>query len=148
MKRLSAFLILLFFISCSENKKTKITIKQKINTTTDFSMNNLGIGPIKKDLKLPLGIDKTMALKGKAIYFKNCVICHSPESKLIGPAPKGIFERRNPAWVMNMILNPHEMIFKDSTARKLAIKFDMNRMSKQVLKKNDARAILEYFRTF
>ena len=35
---------------------------------------------------------------------------------MIGPAIKGIYERRSPEWVMNIMLNPTEMLKKDPVA--------------------------------
>ena len=105
-----------------------------------------GIGPIKS-LTLPATIDQGMAKTGAALFVAKCSACHKPTEKFIGPAPKGVLERRNPVWVMNMILNPMEMIMKNPTAKQLLMDNNMAMMADQNLKEEEARAILEYFRT-
>lgn len=108
--------------------------------------SNHGIGPIEA-FELPAEIDQTQALEGEAIYEAKCTACHKIEKKFIGPAPKGILEKRTPAWVMNMILNPEEMVQKDPMAKKLLIEYNGSPMANQNLTLEEARAVLEYFRT-
>lgn len=105
-----------------------------------------GVGPITQ-LTLAPAIDQAMADKGKTTYEKLCSACHKPTEKFIGPAPKGILDRRSPEWVMNMILNPVEMVQKDPVAKKLLMEFNGSPMADQNLTEEDARAVLEYFRT-
>jgi hypothetical protein len=69
------------------------------------------------------------------------------DKKFIGPAPKGILERRSPEWVMNMILNPEVMVKEDSLAKALLAEFNGAPMANQNLTEEQARAVLEYFRT-
>lgn len=106
--------------------------------------NQKGLGPITK---VELGeIDAEMAKKGEEIYVLKCTACHAPEVEKLGPAPTGIFERRTPEWIMNMILNPEEMAMKDPIGRGLLMKYNTV-MANQGLTEEDARAVLEYFRT-
>lgn len=109
-------------------------------------MENKGIGPVK-ELTLDATIDAEMAKQGKAIYMQMCTACHKPDKKFIGPAPKGILERRSPEWVMNMILNPEVMIQKDPIAKQLLIEYNGAPMANQNLSQEQARQVLEYFRT-
>lgn len=69
------------------------------------------------------------------------------DKKFIGPALAGVTERRSPEWIMNMILNPEEMIQKDPIAKQLMIESNMAVMANQNLTEEEARAILEYFRS-
>ena len=48
---------------------------------------------------------------------------------------------------MNMILNPEEMVQKDPLAKELLIEFNGSPMANQNLTQEEARAVLEYFRT-
>lgn len=105
-----------------------------------------GVGPIKS-LVLPAEIDQAMATHGEDVYKKMCTACHRPDKKFIGPAPLGILERRTPEWIMNMILDPEDMIQKNSLAKELLIEFNGAPMANQNLTEADARAVLEYFRT-
>ena len=107
---------------------------------------NMGVGTIKA-FELPAEIDQVMADSGKVVYEAKCTACHKPDKDFIGPAPKGIMERRTPAWVMNMIIDPELMIAKDPLARQLLIKFNGAPMANQNLTEEEARAVLEYFRT-
>ncbi len=131
------------------NYSQKKEIKQSETSSAEIDMNdmsNKGIGPIKK-IEIPAKIDQAMAAKGKAIFDSKCLACHKPDKKFIGPAPKGVLDRRSPEWVMNMMLNPEEMILKDPIARQLLIEHNGSPMANQNLTEGEARQLLEYFRT-
>ncbi|MEN7546905.1 cytochrome c [Rapidithrix thailandica] len=108
-------------------------------------MQHKGIGPVQ-NLELA-ALDETMAEEGKTLYEQYCTACHKATQKYIGPAPKDILNRRTPEWVMNMILNPEEMVQKDPIAKKLLVEFNGAPMANQHLTEEQARKILEYFRT-
>ena len=76
-----------------------------------------------------------------------CTACHRPDTKYIGPAPKGILERRSPEWIMNMILDPERMVKEDPIAKQLLIDYNGSPMANQDLTEEQARGVLEYFRT-
>lgn len=106
--------------------------------------NQKGLGPIKS---VELGeLDPELAKKGEEIYVLKCTACHAPDKEKLGPAPTGIMERRTPEWTMNMILNPEEMAMKDPIGRGMLMKYNTV-MANQGLTEEDARAVLEYFRT-
>ncbi|MGZ0016102.1 c-type cytochrome [Yeosuana sp. AK3] len=128
----------------SETKKT--STEAKVLASEKIDLINKGIGPVTS-LELPNNIDYTLAKSGEAIFKKMCTACHRPDKKFIGPAAKGILKTRTPEWIMNMILNPEEMIRKDPLAKELLIEFNYAPMIKQDLTQEDARAILEYYRT-
>ena len=108
-------------------------------------MTNLGIGPVKS---LEFGeLDQAMADEGKKLYDAKCTACHNIKTKMIGPPQAGVLDRRTPEWVMNMIINPTEMIKKDPTARHLLKEFNNVPMTEQGVTEEEARKILEYFRT-
>ncbi|WP_127019027.1 c-type cytochrome [Flagellimonas beolgyonensis] len=109
-------------------------------------MSTKGVGPIKSVTLAP-EIDQAMAANGKEIYDQMCLACHRVGKKFIGPPPNGVLERRTPEWIMNMILNPQEMVQQDPLARDLLQEFNGSPMSNQGLTEEQARAILEYFRT-
>lgn len=123
-----------------EKKEEKVPASKRVDLTTK------GVGPITS-LELPTDIDQSMATHGEDVFKKMCTACHRPDKKFIGPAPTGILERRTPEWVMNMILNPEEMVQKDALAKELLIEFNGSPMANQNLSEEDARAVLEYFRT-
>nr|AWJ66151.1 cytochrome c [uncultured bacterium] len=134
-------------------KRQKETTEKVAETTTSdakaserIDLTNKGLGPIKS-VTLNETIDDAMAAKGKEVYDQMCLACHRIGKKFIGPAPNGIFERRTPEWVMNMILNPDQMVKEDPLAKDLLIEFNGSPMANQGLTEEQARAVLEYFRT-
>ena len=108
--------------------------------------NNKGVGEVK-DLELPDEIDQALADKGEEVYEAKCTACHKPDKDFIGPAQRGVLKRRTPEWVMNMILNPELMIKEDPIAKQLLVKYNGSPMANQNLTWDEARAVLEYFRT-
>jgi cytochrome c len=110
-----------------------------------FDHVKYGYGPIKK---VDLGaIDQQLADKGQKIFESKCVACHKIDQKLIGPKLGGITKSRTPEFIMNMILNPDEMIQKNPEVKKLHDESNNVSMTFQNVTQEDARAILEYFRT-
>jgi hypothetical protein len=63
----------------------------------------------------------------------------------VGPAQRDLLDKRSPEYVMNMILNPAEMVRKHPEAKKMLQEF-MTPMPNQNLSREEARSILEYFR--
>ncbi|MEK6481352.1 c-type cytochrome [Catalinimonas sp. 4WD22] len=107
-------------------------------------MDNKGVGPVDH---VELGpIDEAMAAEGKAIFEENCTACHQLEERYIGPAMKEVTARRSPEWIMNMIMNPNEMVQKDPIAKALLAEY-LSPMANQNISREDARKILEYFRS-
>jgi mono/diheme cytochrome c family protein len=136
---------ILLIVGCSKSSKTADNKTVTEEKTVD-PLSNIGIGPIS-NVDLSPEIDQVLAASGKEIYDLKCTACHKTTEKFIGPAPAGIMERRNPVWIMNMILNPDEMILNDPIARDLLIEYNYAPMANQSLTEEEARAILEYFRT-
>lgn len=122
-------------------KKIEKTAKVEI----PIDMNNKGIGPIKH-LEFN-DIDNTLVAQGKASFSQKCTACHYTEKKSTGPALKGVYKRRSPEWVMNLMLNPDEMLKKDPIAMALLKEYNNTVMLNQQLTNDEARAIAEYLRT-
>lgn len=131
--------------STSADTGTKPKPKSMVADEPD-PMDNKGIGPVT-EVKLGATVDEAMAAQGKEVYEKLCTACHKATEKFIGPAPKDILERRSPEWVMNMILNPEQMVKEDPIAKKLLMEYNGSPMANQNLTQEEARAVLEYFRT-
>lgn len=163
MLKSMAALTILLLVSCGgkeEKKKDSIQIGKKPQTTETtkkapvsdvkpsqtVDLTNKGIGPVKS-IELAAAVDELMAAKGEESFKNKCMACHKPDRKFIGPAPKGILERRTPEWIMNMILNPEEMTQKDPLAKALLVEFNGSPMANQHLTEEEARQVLEYFRT-
>ncbi len=102
-----------------------------------------GVGPIK-ELKLSK-LDKALAQKGKSVFETKCVACHKMNERFVGPSLGGVSLRREPEWIMNMILNPEGMTTTDQTAKGLLESFS-SQMANMGVTEAEARSILEYFR--
>ncbi len=127
-------------------EKKATTKKSTVKASQTIDLTNKGVGPISS-LDLPAEIDQKMVAHGEEVFKKMCTACHKVGKKFIGPAPNGITERRTPEWIMNMILDPEGMVKNDPLAKKLLIEFNGSPMANQNLTEDEARAVLEYFRT-
>ncbi len=132
--------------AASEKKVETAKKAEAVPASKRVELDNKGVGPIKS-LSLPAEVDQKMAAHGAEVFKNMCTACHRPDKKFIGPPPAGILERRSPEWVMNMILNPEAMVKDDPLAKDLLIEFNGSPMANQGLSEDDARAVLEYFRT-
>ena len=47
---------------------------------------------------------------GKKIFNDNCAACHSLDAQVVGPALKGVAERRSEEWVKNFVKNSTKLI--------------------------------------
>ncbi|MBT8260115.1 MAG: cytochrome c [Flavobacteriaceae bacterium] len=131
-----------------KNKKTEKTIKSTLTTkpSETIDLTNKGIGPIKS-ITLPAEINQQMVAEGEAVFKRLCSACHRVGKKFIGPAPNGLLKKRTPEWIMNMLLDPEGMAKNDPLAISLLKEYNGSPMVNQNLTENQARAILEYFRT-
>ncbi len=102
-----------------------------------------GIGPITT-VNLTT-VDTALAESGEQIFQTKCATCHKFDQRYVGPSLDGILDRRSPAFVMNMMLNPAEMVEKHPEVKKMLAEF-LTPMPNQNLSEEDARAILEYIR--
>ena len=145
-------LIALITLQCKQKEvKGEFSFKKKeapkqLKASEIIDLQNKGIGPIDS-IAISKEIDLDMARLGEEIYTQKCIACHKVGSTFIGPPPNGILKRRTPEWVMNMILNPEEMLQKDTLAKALFMEFDGQLMTNQNVAVEEARAMLEYFRT-
>ncbi len=141
--------------ACSESKSDSSapTEEAASSETTEAAdeaeeidpMTLTGVGPVSS-VDLGEGIDEELAAKGEELFTsKGCNACHQIDKRLIGPALKGVTQRRNPVWIMNMILNPEQMVKEDPIAKQLLAEYAAP-MANQHLTEEEARAMLEYFR--
>jgi mono/diheme cytochrome c family protein len=141
-------LVVAMISSCgSDGKKEEksTTPKQEQKEVVEVDpMKDKGIGPITSITLAE--IDEAMAEEGKAVFTSKCSACHKMSKRFVGPALAGVTERRTPEWIMNMILNPEEMVEKNPIAKQLLAEY-LSPMANQSLTEKEARLILEYFRT-
>lgn len=102
-----------------------------------------GIGPIRR---VELGeLDDELAERGERLFEMKCMACHRMDDRYVGPALRGVTERRTPEYVMNMMLNPGEMVRRHPVARAM-LAAHFTEMPAQNLTEEEARALLEYLR--
>lgn len=120
-----------------------VVVKEKELDKID-PMKDKGVGPIKS---ITLGdIDEALVAKGKEVFKLKCTACHKITKRFVGPSLKGVTQRQTPEWIMNMILNPEVMVVENAKAKELLKEYSAP-MANQNLTEEEARAILEYFRT-
>lgn len=146
---LPVVLFAMLFASCGNSSETENTDEQEQTqeetVDSDDPLMSKGIGPITS---VDMGaLDEDLAAQGEELFKSKCSACHKVEKRFVGPAMQGVLERRSPEWVMNMILNPEEMVEEDPIAMELFAEY-LSPMANQSLTEDEARAILEYFRTF
>ncbi|AKA34842.1 MAG: cytochrome C [Muricauda sp.] len=159
MKKLILFIALGTFIASCGGKKEekkddgfqvnrakKETKKEEASEGIPVDLDNKGVGPIK-NVDFDDEINEEMAARGEEKFNTICTACHMVDQRMIGPAMKGIYERRSPEWVMNMILNPDGMLKEDPIAKALLKEYNNAIMLNQNLTEEEARDIAEYLRT-
>lgn len=121
-----------------------VSANTEVASEASDPMMNKGVGPVTSVQIAE--IDNVLVGKGKTLFEGKCTSCHKIEAKHVGPALAGVTKRRSPEWIMNMILNPGDMTQKDPIAKELLATF-MAPMANQSLTEEEARNILEYFRS-
>ena len=102
-----------------------------------------GVGPVTHvDVA---SLDVSRASEGAELFKARCSACHKIEERYIGPALSGVTRRRQPEWILNMILKPELMLKQDPVAMELLGAF-MTPMANQNMTQHEAESILVYFR--
>jgi cytochrome c len=104
-----------------------------------------GIGPVTAPVVLG-ELEPALVEAGRTVYDGKCTACHKMGEKYVGPALGEVLARRSPAFVMNMILNPMEMVERHPVAKAMLAEH-MTFMANQGVTVEEARAIVEYLRT-
>lgn len=140
------FLASALIISCSgessnNNNNSNSAENENESELTDFEMEN-GIGPVKEEITIG-EIDPELAKEGMRIFDMKCGACHKLDERYVGPPLGGVLNARTPTYVMNMILNPEEMLKKHPVAKSIGSQYP-TRMTNQQLTREKARAVVEY----
>ncbi len=110
---------------------------------TDFQMEN-GIGPVTE--KIVLGdIDNAKVKLGEEMFKAKCAPCHKLDKRFVGPALRYVTERRTPEYILNMILNPDQMVKEHPEAKKMLAEY-LSPMTNMNLTVDQAKDLLEYLR--
>ena len=150
MKKLFSFVILLAILaSCGPEKPQEENTSGDGNSETaevpKKDTNGKGIGQVT-EVKLNTPLEQERIPRGLAIYEMKCQACHKlNDQRVVGPGWKGVTQRRQPEWIMNMITNVDVMLDQDAEAQKL-LELCLTRMPNQNVSIGDARDILEFMR--
>jgi mono/diheme cytochrome c family protein len=146
IKTVLVLLVSLVMLSCGGEEKSKSKATSAETTQGALTENQLlnGIGPFSSYELLDLNPE--LAARGQEVFALKCIACHKTDERLVGPPLKGVLEKRTPAFVLNMILNPDEMVKLHPEVRAMLAEFYVP-MTFQNVSEDDAKAILEYLRT-
>jgi hypothetical protein len=137
----------LFVVSCSDGTGNNTSASESTETSNTASNEIHGDLVQPGDVQLNTPLNQEWVTAGKNIYDMKCQSCHKlNEEKVVGPGWKGVTQRREPHWIMNMITNVDIMLEKDPEAQKL-LEQCLVRMPNQNISKDDARQILEFMRS-
>lgn len=142
MTTLLATAFLVYGCSDGAKKRAETPTTDPVETTTQEEVH----GTMVTEVSLTTPLDPAMVTKGQELYDVKCASCHKlDETRLVGPGWKGVTTKRQPEWIMNMILNVDMMLEKDPEAQKL-LEQCLVRMPNQNLSEPDARSVLEFMR--
>lgn len=87
--------------------------------------------------------------KGKQIFMSRCASCHAVAKDLVGPALKGVGERRSEEWIISFVRSSQAVIQSgDTTAINLYNRFNQTRMpDHKDLTREDILGIIAFIRT-
>ena len=137
----------LFFGACNNEEKASDDKSQVAQESPKEQTEVHGTELKPGDVQLTDPLNQQWVANGKAIYELKCQACHKlTDERLVGPGWKGVTKRREPHWIMNMIMNVDMMLEKDPEAQKL-LEQCLVRMPNQNLSVDDGRRILEFMRS-
>lgn len=84
--------------------------------------------------------------QGGRIFTQNCSACHNIEGKiLVGPALKGISQRRSPDWILKFVKDPGEVVRSgDKTANELLKNHNNILMPPQNLTDDEIKSVIAF----
>ena len=101
----------------------------------------------ESDITISTPLNAEWVNAGKSIYELKCMSCHRlTDERLVGPGWKDVTKRRQPVWIMNMIINVEMMLETDPEAQK-QLEQCLVRMPNQNVSKEEARSIIEFMRS-
>ncbi len=137
-----------FMVACNNEEKPATETAPSATVEDPTAKPEVHGNEIKPgDVELTTPLNKEWVAAGKGIYEMKCQACHKlNDERLVGPGWKGVTQKREPHWIMNMITNVDMMLEKDPEAQKL-LEQCLVRMPNQNISKDDSRQILEFMRS-
>lgn len=116
---------MLLLISCGgENKDANKSAAEEKKTPPSY-------GKIMH-VDISQTIDAAMVKGGTDIFETKCSACHKLDERYVGPALRGVTQRRTPEYIMNMVLDTETMIENDDTVKCLLQTFLMKMPNQSV----------------
>ena len=140
-------IVLIGFAACGGSETAPETAGAATPTQeTGLTQTQLekGIGPIQ-NVELGATVDAALVAQGEAIFTSKCAACHKLDEKYVAPPLGQVLSQRTPEFVMNMMLNPDEMVQQHPEVKAMLAQY-FTPMPDQQLTEADARAVLEYLR--
>jgi hypothetical protein len=150
MNRKNLFALLLsgtvILMSCGNDNSNNDTAGSNGNTENTQGQEVHGDLVKPGDVQLTTPLNQEWVAAGKSIYDVKCQSCHTlTDQRVVGPGWKGLTQKREPHWIMNMITNVDVMLEQDPEAQKL-LEQCLVRMPNQNISKEESRQILEFMR--
>ena len=137
----------LFLISCGNEGEKKEEKSENAGEPATDQTESHGTEVKPGEIEVTTPLNQQWVTAGKGFYELKCQACHKlTDERLVGPGWKGVTQRREPHWVMNMITNVEMMLEKDPEAQKL-LEQCLVRMPNQNISKDEARQVLEFMRS-
>jgi hypothetical protein len=137
----------LFFISCGNEGEKQDEKPVKVEESSGDQSESHGTEVKPGDVVLTTPLNQEWVVSGKAIYELKCQACHKlTDERLVGPGWKGVTQKREPHWIVNMITNVEMMLEKDPEAQKL-LEQCLVRMPNQNISQDESRKIVEFMRS-
>jgi hypothetical protein len=140
-------IVCLAVVSCNNNEQNSEGNNESPLASSSEQSEVHGSEIKPGDIEVTTPLNAQWVTDGKGIYELKCQSCHKlTDERLVGPGWKGVTQRREPHWIMNMITNVDMMLEKDAEAQKL-LEQCLVRMPNQNLTRDDARQVLEFMRS-
>jgi len=118
--------LLISLSACSSDTDTSNNTEEEANSSQTGGLSEAelenGIGPVES-VTLSDKIDEELEERGEEIFKSKCAACHKLEERYVGPPLSTVLSDRTPEYVMNMILNPDEMIKKHPEAKAMLAQY-------------------------
>lgn len=141
----------ILFLHTSKSRPLLIT-KEHMNITKQKSLRLFIRVAVMCSLSLLLGTAKAQAQDaavGEQLFKQNCTSCHMVDKKLVGPALRGVSERREEDWLIKWIRNSPELIASgDKDAVAIFEEYNQSAMNTfPQFSDDDIKNILNYIET-
>ncbi|SIO16747.1 c-type cytochrome [Algoriphagus halophilus] len=126
------------------SKRSLVGVRWNFHTLAVLFFMLIGIQAFAADPAVDSSDEAVAA--GKAVFNANCKTCHKLDQKLVGPALRGVSDRREIPWIKSFIKNSQALIASgDKTANDLYKEFNNTAMpAHEFLSDDDLNNLLSY----